>query len=283
MKYTASEKIFEKKVRKTMEKYALADRRDKIIVACSGGKDSTVTAYLMKKLGYRTEALHVDLGIGEWSENNRKNLEKFCIKYAIPLHIVDSKKEFSSSMIQLRSVAQLRTGLASCTICGVIRRWLINKKARELCADKLATGHNMDDGAQTVLMNITRGNLHLCLDLGPKSSISKESRFVTKIKPLYFCREEEVRKYSKAKGFPVLYERCPCSFEASRQILRKWFPETEKKYRGITRNIVEYHLMIKPALNRIFRRQEITYCESCGEPTRKKVCKACEFLRLAYR
>lgn len=271
---------FESIVKNTIKKYKLANKKDKIIVACSGGKDSAVVAYILKKFGYNVEALHIDLRIGEWSEKNRKKLEGFCKENKIPLHTVDSKKEFGKPMPNLRSVVQLRTGFANCTVCGVIRRWLLNKKARELKATKLVTGHNMDDGAQTILMNIMRGNLHLCLGFGPKSEAKGEG-FVTKIKPLYFCKERDIEEYSKWKNFPVIYKACPCSFDASRQPVKEWLWETEDKIEGTSKNIVDYHLKIKPKLAKLFKSEKIRHCKSCGEPTRKEICKACEFLKLS--
>lgn len=60
---------FESRVKDTIEKYSLIDKGERVIVAASGGKDSTTVLYLLKKFGYEIEALTVDLEIGEYSKN----------------------------------------------------------------------------------------------------------------------------------------------------------------------------------------------------------------------
>jgi len=130
---------FERKVKNTIEKYNLVNKKDKILVACSGGKDSTTTLYLLHKFGYDVEALIIDLLIRKWSKNNLENVKKFCKEYKIKLHIINIRKEIGYSMCYIRSIIQSKKKLNNCTICGPIRRWLINKKARTLRATKLAT------------------------------------------------------------------------------------------------------------------------------------------------
>ena len=270
---------FESKVKKTIKDYGLLSRKDKIIVACSGGKDSTTALYLLRKLGYDAEALIIDLQIGDWSQKNLENIKKFCKEQKIKLHVIDLRKEFGGSMCYIRSAIQSKADFRNCMICGVIKRWIINKKAKQLKAAKVATGHNIDDEAQTILMNIFRGNLKMAVSLGPKTGIIKDDKFVQRIKPLYFCSNLEIEAYSKAMNFPVLYEPCPCAADSLRRQIKLKLNEMEKNHPGTKLNIVNKFLEILPELREKFRSGgELKYCKICGEPARNDVCKACQLV-----
>jgi len=272
---------FEKKVEKTIDEYKLAERGDKIILACSGGKDSITTLYLLKEFGYDVEALMIDLLIGKWSDENLENTKKFCREHKIKLHIIDMRKEFGCSICYIRSGIQTKMKLSNCAICGVIKRWLLNKKARELNANKIATGHNLDDEAETILMNLFAGNPELSLGMGPKNGIITNEKFVQRIKPLYFFTNEEVRKYSEAKNFPVLYDPCPCSVNAFRRDIRQWISDLEKHDPGIKMSIVKNFLEMLPSLRKTYKTErKLKSCRVCEEPSSNDICKRCELIKI---
>lgn len=266
---------FEKKVKKTIKDYSLCSKKDKIIVACSGGKDSTTVLHLLNKFGYKVEGMIIDLLIGDWSKKNLYNTKKFCKENKIKLHIINLRKEFGSSMCFLRAKVQKTQKLSNCMVCGIIKRWLINKKARELKATKLATGHNLDDEAETVLMNLLKGNLTLSINGGPKTGILRDKKFIRRIKPLYFCLNEDIKKYSKLKEFPVIYEPCPCRTDSFRVKIRKQLKDPQVK-----ENIVKTFLKILPKLRKEHKiKEKINYCNICKEPSRKETCKMCRLLK----
>jgi len=273
-------KNFEYGVKDTIKKYNLIDKDDKVIVACSGGKDSTTALYLLNKFGYNVEAMIIDLLIGKYSEKNLENTKLFCKNNDIKLHVVSFKEEFGHSVCYMRSVLKSKHKLKSCTVCGVLRRVLLNKKARELNATKLVTGHNLDDEAQTVLMNFIQGNMRLCAKMGPRTGRISDQKFVPRIKPLYFCLEGDVRKYSEMMKFPVLYDRCPCCVDAYRSSIRDILDDIEGQYPDIKQNLVNNLLDILPALKEHYKTTEkLMHCELCGEPSRNAVCSACNLLQ----
>ena len=89
----------EKKVRRTIEKYKLLNKRERVVVALSGGKDSTTVLYLLWKFGYKVSALHIDLGLEKYSERCLEKIKEFCKEKKIKLHIFDIKKKFGNEKI----------------------------------------------------------------------------------------------------------------------------------------------------------------------------------------
>ena len=68
------------------------NKKEKILVAMSGGKDSSVVAYLLHKLGYNIEGFHINLSMGEYSKRCLNAVEKLCEQLGIRLHIYDIKE-----------------------------------------------------------------------------------------------------------------------------------------------------------------------------------------------
>ncbi len=266
----------QQKVKQTIRKYKLINKSDKVLVALSGGKDSTLVGYLLYKLGYRIEGFHINLRLGNYSIKCEKVVRKLCEDLGIKLHVYDFKKEHGSSMCFHRITIQSKKSLKNCAVCGVIKKYILNKEARKLKASKIATGHHLDDESQTFLLNILKGALQLSSNTGPITKNIPDKKFIPRIKPLFYIPENEIRKFTKMKKLPVIYEKCPCAFDSYRLQVRKFFEKLSNKDKN---NIIKNFEKILPLLekNKI---SKINYCEMCGEPSRKKICKRCELLKL---
>lgn len=272
-------KRFEDKVESTIKEYNLLNPDDKVIVAVSGGKDSTTALYLLHKMGYNVEGLVIDQLLGEYSKRNLGNIREFCRVNGIRLHVVYMKDEYGCSVCYMKSVLDGKgIKLNSCTICGVIRRSILNEKGRELGATKIATGHNLDDEAQTVFMNLVRGDLDRSARLGPIAGVVRDKKFIPRVKPLYFCLESEVERYSRINGFPVVYEPCPCSIDSYRTSIKKILSRIESKEPGSKESIIKTFLGIRPLLKENQVSGKILECSVCGEPSSNDVCKKCVIL-----
>ncbi|MFA5175830.1 MAG: TIGR00269 family protein [Candidatus Nanoarchaeia archaeon] len=251
---------FEKKVFKNVRKYDLLDDCKTIGVAVSGGKNSLIVLYLLNKLvkqriskNVKLIAIHIDEGIKNYSEIASKTLKQFCKENQI---------EFKEYSIKDKKASP-----------EILVRYLLNKKARELKVERLATGHNLDAEAETIIMNQSRKDIERSARLGPITGFQTEKKFIPRIKPLYFILEQETSVYAKIKGFKEL--KNPYLADSYRENIKKFLNEVESKYPGTKYNIINSFLEILPLLKNKFK-TKIVSCESCGEPCSSKICSACK-------
>ncbi len=264
----------EKKVAETIRKYKLIKKSDKVVVALSGGKDSVSVIYVLKKMGYDVHGLLIDLKLGRWSEIHNEKMIAFCEMNGIPLTIVDLKKELGQGICFIKAVLKKQKNLTGCTVCGIIKRWILNKWAKKLGADKLVTGHNLDDEAQNVLMNFLKGNVLLGVNSSPATGGKSVKGFAQRVKPLFYCPESDIRKYAKSKKFDILYDKCPCAFGTYRVETREWMEHISD---GEKKKIVEDFQKLVPKLRKENVR-EMKICKKCGEPSRSDICNFCKIV-----
>lgn len=258
---------FESKVGKTIQKYKMIERGEKIGVALSGGKDSITMLSLLNGLGKKNLeicAIGVDEGIKGYRNATIKSASSFCSERNIPLHIVSFRKRFGTTLDKM-----MRQEKNACTYCGVLRRRVLSEKARELGMDKLATGHNLDDEVQAIMMNYIRGDVERLVRL--KRSLSHE-KFMPRIKPLSEMPEREVALYALLRDFPASFAECPYSLGTFRAGIRDFINELEKNNAGIKFSILKGYQKLLPYLELKIAMRE---CEICGEPTSQKICKTC--------
>ena len=112
-----------------------------IAVALSGGIDSALSAYLLKKEGYRVIGLHADFGFSP--EPPLPWLEKLCSFLDIPLEVLPLKEPFQQKVVDY-FVSEYALGRTPnpCVVCNpAIKFGLMFQKALNLGADFFATGH----------------------------------------------------------------------------------------------------------------------------------------------
>jgi tRNA-5-methyluridine54 2-sulfurtransferase len=264
----------EKKIADTIEKYKLIEKSDKVVVALSGGKDSTSVIYILKKLGYNVHGLLIDLDLGEWSKTHNEKMTKFCEEIGVPLTIVDLKKELGQGICFIKAVLKKQKNLTGCTVCGIVKRWILNKWAKKLGADKLVTGHNLDDEPQNVLMNFLKGNVLLGVNSSPSAGGKRVDGFAQRIKPLFYVPEDEVMKYAKSKNFDILYDKCPCAFGTYRVETRDWMKDVSNKEKLAI--VTNFQKLVPGLRNKnVF---EFRKCKKCGEPSRSEFCNFCKIV-----
>ncbi|MFH0875714.1 MAG: TIGR00269 family protein [archaeon] len=262
---------FENKIKSTIVKFSLINKNDKIIVATSGGKDSLSCLLALSKLYPGVEGLLIDEGISEYRNYTIKDLQLFCKSRNIKYRVVSFKKEFGFSL----DYAVKKTGENPCTLCGILRRYLLNKSSAGF--DVIATGHNMDDEAQAIIMNLLRYNINLLARLGPKTGKTNSEMFVQRIKPMYFITEKESMAYSYLNNLKTKYVECPYVQSSYRAKVRDFLNESSIK--DINRNIILSFLKIQKKIKPNSNDGMLRKCEKCGQPSQNQICNACCFLK----
>ena len=271
---------FEGKVFKAIRQFDLLGKEENLGVALSGGKDSLTVLHILKILSaqnpkIRISAIAIDEGIHGYRDKTLERAKDFCLKNDIKLYIFSYKEEFGMSLNEMLKILSVKP----CTICGIFRRYLLNKKSRELRLTKLATGHNLDDECQSILMNQFKNNMAASARLGPKAGIVQDKNFVQRIKPLYLCPEKEVTAYAFLNGMLDDFNECPNAVHSFRAQVRDMLNSMEQKFQGTKYSILNSFLETLPLLKEKFREEEgVKSCAKCGEPSANEACNACAYL-----
>ncbi|KAH9608365.1 hypothetical protein KSS87_019206 [Heliosperma pusillum] len=165
--------VFEEEIHNVIVENQLFRPGERVAIGASGGKDSTVLAYVLSKLNQRHNydldlfLLSVDEGITGYRDDSLETVKRNEIQYGLPLKVVSYKDLYGWTMDEIVKMIGLKN---NCTFCGVFRRQALDRGAAMLKVDKLVTGHNADDIAETVLLNILRGDIARLPELLLKAS-----------------------------------------------------------------------------------------------------------------
>lgn len=266
---------FEKRVKKEIKKQGKTEGGCKIAVAVSGGKDSIVALHIIneifsKRTNTKIYAITVDEGIKGYRDESIKYVEKYCKKMGIEHHIVSFEKVIGTTMDK---IAKKHDELGECSYCGVFRRVCLNTKAKELGVDKLVTGHNLDDMAQSILMNFTNGDMKKLARLGPHKKI--QPGLVPRMLPLRSIPEKENSLYAILNKIEFHDGECPYSTRALRGDFRDIVDALEYNNPGKRHSILNSYDGIKDLLLEKHPPANLDRCPECGEPTSQDLCKSC--------
>uniref|UniRef100_A0A7C4NVY3 TIGR00269 family protein n=1 Tax=Staphylothermus marinus TaxID=2280 RepID=A0A7C4NVY3_STAMA len=278
---------FERKVKKNIRKYNLLKPGDKVVVAVSGGKDSLSLLHILNKINSRAglwklSALLIDEGIAGYREYTINDFLNYVTTYGIQYRIIRFKEVFGYTLDEMVEISR-RKGLdyQPCSLCGVFRRYLLNKVSREMGASVLATAHNLDDTIQTFLINVIKNSWEKIARQGPISGIIDHPLFVKRVKPLINIMDRETTIYALVNGLikPVFHQ-CPYIIHNVRFYVRRYINEIEEKYPGTKYMMLKSMLKIHNILSKHpeeVREGDLKKCIVCGEPSAHDICKACEY------
>jgi len=284
------EKSIRKKVAKELRKqlHLNKEKPTTVFVAISGGKDSAVLLTLLVELiGMRRDvrivAGCVDEGIDGYRPPSMQCAIDLCETLGVEFISTSYENlefhQMDEVVKRLPVISESKDGVSMmpCSYCGVFRRQGINALAQQVGADVVALGHNLDDMAQTVLMNMTNGDIDRTLRLAPHTD-SPVDGLPPRIVPLRWIPEQEIHLLAMHKELPLHHEECPYAQGALRWRYRDIVAQLEQDVPGTRHSLVRMSDNIKQVA-----RQETppvqshpTKCERCGSPTSGSTCKACD-------
>jgi len=303
--------VFETEIHNTIVNGKLFYPGERIAVGASGGKDSTVLAYILKLLnerynyGVEIVLLSIDEGIVGYRDDSLATVKRNKEQYNLPLEIISYKELYNWTMDEIVSCAGIRN---SCTYCGVLRRQSLDRGAAKLGIHHVVTGHNADDMAETVLMNLLRGDV---ARLEKSTTIMTQSSGspIKRSKPFKYSYQKEIVLYAHYKKLDYFSTECTYAPEAFRGTARELMKNLEAIRPSCIIDIIhsgENFVLREKKQRQQFRKNpkatkepvggEIEVrsdgsvslnskgfvdgnrCEKCGYLSSNKICKACMLL-----
>ncbi|KAF2460661.1 putative PP-loop ATPase superfamily protein [Lineolata rhizophorae] len=225
--------VFEAEVHKTITTNALFYPGERVAIGASGGKDSTVLASVLKTLntrhGYGLDLilLSIDEGITGYRDHSLETVKRNAVQYDLPLKVLSYTELYGWTMDQ---VVEQVGKKGNCTYCGVFRRQALDRGAASLGVRHVVTGHNADDVAETVLMNLLRGDLPRLSRTASivTSTPSSAQTDIKRSKPLKYAYEKEIVLYAHHKNLDYFSTECIYSPEAFRGSARTLVKDLER-------------------------------------------------------
>lgn len=275
-------RFVERRAKKEIRKQIDASKGDRVAVAVSGGKDSMVALRILSSVfgprnGIELHAITIDEGIEGYRPPSVDIVRRFCESNDVEFHL-RSFRELGVTMDEIAPVSGTST---PCTYCGVFRRMLMNDEARSIGARYLATGHNLDDTAQSIMMNFVRGDAERMARMAPHVNV--QPGLIPRFLPLREIPEKETLLYALVSGLEFWDGVCPYWTEALRNQYRSVVDELEDRTPGARYGILSSFDRIRPLLSEDISGSSLRPCPRCGEPTQGTRCKTCELLETAKK
>ncbi len=247
---------------RTIEKYRMFTQEEKILVAVSGGKDSLALWDVLHRLGYQADGVYINLGITDpqngvaYSDKSSTFSRQFAAQHGLKLHEINVKDTYGETIAEIND--RSAHGRAKpCSICGLVKRHIMNQIAHDEGYHVLATGHNLDDEAATLFGNTLTWTVDMLQRQSPL--LPAMPGFARKAKP--FCRiyERESAAYALMRNIAYVYEECPFAVGARTIQYKKYAQPTGEPQPG---HQDEFLYPFPKSPGRTLRRR--TGCHPCG-------------------
>jgi uncharacterized protein (TIGR00269 family) len=256
-------------VKRAIDHFDMLGRDDRVLVAVSGGKDSLALWDVLLELGYRADGLYLGLGIGDYSDRSGGIVRAFARERGATVLEVDLRETYGFDV----PTAGKRGSRSTCAVCGLSKRYVFNKAARDHGYDVIATGHNLDDEAATLLGNTLRWQTDYIARQFPV--LPEEDGLARKIKPLYRLSELETAAYAFLRGIDYVVEECPLVGGNTQLRYKETLNQLEATSPGTKAQFFLSYLDRAAPLFEAQDAAELRPCASCGQPTTGRFCAFC--------
>lgn len=268
----------ESKVKTTLRKHCEIKHGENVGIALSGGKDSSVMLHIMNDVfgewpDLKLTCISIDEGITGYRDPSIDMALEMTKELGVRHNIYSFKKEVGYTLDEISEIVGKEK---TCRYCGILRRWILNRKSKEIGLSKIAIGHNLDDESQSALMNFLDGDVDRLARQEPNIDVKKG--FTPRIKPLRQVPEREVGLYAMVHSdVEAHFDECPYSDWALRQEAREILNKHEEKHPGTKYSVLSSVDQISPYLPK--KEIKLGRCDRCGEPTTNEVCRACSLIK----
>ena len=263
--------FFKKQVAEAIHKHRMFTRDEPVLVAVSGGKDSLALWDVLIEDGYRTAGLYLDLGIFDYSQESRARCEAFASARGQKLHVERVAEAVGAPIPEVQKVTRRPT----CSACGLSKRYLMNRAALEHGYAVVATGHNLDDEAATLLGSV----LHWQTEALPRQSpalASTHAKLARRVKPLYRLSEFETAAYAFLRRIDYIVDECPFAKGATSLAHKELLNRLEEVSPGAKHNFLFGFLDKARAAFERLEDVQLRECSACGQVTTGEICAFCK-------
>ncbi len=256
-------------VKRAVKEHDMLRSTDRVMVAVSGGKDSLALWDILLGLGYDATGMYLGLGIGDYSDRSGRVVRSFAEERDAPLVHVDLREAQGYDIPS----AGRKGSRSTCSVCGLSKRYVFNRVALEHGFDVVATGHNLDDEAATLLGNTLRWQTEYIARQYPV--LSPREGMVKKVKPLYRLSEKETAAYAFLRGIDYVVEECPLVAGNTQLKYKEAMNQLEASSPGTKASFLLGYLDRAVGLFRGTDDVALTPCQRCSQPTTGRFCAFC--------
>lgn len=187
--------MIEKEVLSTIKKYNMIKEGDKVVIGVSGGPDSITLLNVLnkfkEKLNIKIYVAHINHSIRKEADEETEYVREFCKKIGVEFFFKKIDVEQEAKKLKIGTEEAGRN----------IRYAFFEEVAKKVGANKIATAHNSNDNAETVLMNIIRGT-----SISGLKGIEKmrDNKF---IRPLIETTRDKIEEYCKIENLNPRYDK----------------------------------------------------------------------------
>ena len=207
-------------IRKADKAYKLIDENDRIAIGVSGGKDSMLLLYCMRKYQdvaarfdnkhFEIVGIHLEMG---FSNMNFDEVVAFCKKESIEYYDIPTR------MYDILKLNNNEDDTLKCSLCSKFKKGAVIKEAKRLHCNKTAFAHHADDAIETLLLNMIYGGK--IATFAPKMYLTDSD--MTFIRPFVYCHEDIISQTASSINLPIVKSTCPNDGFTKRQDIKDYF------------------------------------------------------------